>query len=75
MAPGGPEQVPGWLMIPTGSVGQPTNHLDLRFPMFGGHMALRAYVFQRLWALGRFGIDLCKAKSPKAKFRVTPPLG
>ena len=31
MASGGPEQVPGWLMRPMGSAGQPTNDLDLRF--------------------------------------------
>ena len=33
MVPGGPEQVPGWLMMPMGGAGQPTSDLDLCFPM------------------------------------------
>ena len=33
MAPGGPEQVPGWFMMPMGGAGQPMSDLDLRFPM------------------------------------------
>ena len=37
MAPGGPEQVPGWLMMAMGGVGQPTTDLSLRFPLFWGH--------------------------------------
>ena len=45
MVPGGPEQVPGWPMRPMGGAGQPTSDLDIRFPIFVGHMVLRAYVF------------------------------
>ena len=33
MAPGGPEQVSGWLMMTMGRAGQPTSDLDLRFPI------------------------------------------
>ena len=40
MAPGRLERVPGWLMMAMGGVGQPRTDLDLRFPMFGGHMTL-----------------------------------
>ena len=44
MAPGGPEQVPGWFMMPMGSAGQPTSDLDLRFQMMLVHLSIRAYV-------------------------------
>ena len=40
MDPGGPEQVPGWLMMPMGGFGQPASDLSLRFPMFLGHLTL-----------------------------------
>ena len=40
MSPGGHEQVPGWLMMAMGGVGQPTSDLSLRFPMFLGHRTL-----------------------------------
>ena len=40
MAPGEPEQVPGWLMMAMGGVGQPTSDLSVRFPMFWGHQTL-----------------------------------
>ena len=40
MAPGEPEQVPGWLMMAMGGVGQATSDLSLRFPMSWGHQTL-----------------------------------
>lgn len=45
MAPGVPEQVPGWFMIPMEGAGQPTSDLDLRFPMMLAHLSICAYVF------------------------------
>ena len=46
MAPGGPEQVPGWFMMPMGGAGQPTSDLDLRFPLILAHLSILAYVFR-----------------------------
>ena len=39
MVPGGPEQVPGWVMMAMGGFGQPTSDLSLRLHSF--------------WAIGR----------------------
>ena len=38
MALGGPEHVPGWLMMPMGGAGQPTSDLDLRFHIILAHL-------------------------------------
>ena len=40
MAPGGPEQVPGWSMMPMGGAEQHTSDLDLRFHMLLAHMSI-----------------------------------
>ena len=40
IAPGGPEEVPGWPMRPMGGAGQPMGHLDLRFPILLGPLTL-----------------------------------
>ena len=53
IAPGEPEQVPGWPMMPVGGAGQPMGHLDLRFPMHLEHLSIWTYVFQCFGALGR----------------------
>ena len=40
MVPGGPEQVPGWLMMPMGGAGQPMGDLSLRFLMCLAHVSI-----------------------------------
>ena len=40
MVPGGPEQVPGWSMMPMGGAEQHTSDLELRFPMILAHMPI-----------------------------------
>ena len=62
----------GWPMMPTGGVGQPMVHLDLRVPMNLEHMSIWTYVFQCFWALGRSRCTLVQPKSSKAKFRSIP---
>ena len=73
MAPGGPEQVPGWFMMPMGGAGQPTSDLDLRVPNVYGayvHLSLR---FHMILGPRTLSLHACAAKSPKAEFR-HPPL-
>ena len=72
MAPGGPEQAPGWLMKAMGGVGQPTNDLSLRFPMLLGHRTLWAYVFQCFGALGRSRLTPVQRNRPEGS-KVGPP--
>ena len=36
MAPGGPEQVPGWPMRPMGGAGQPFCNMDIKFDIVWG---------------------------------------
>ena len=74
MASGGPEQVPGLLMMTMGGAEQPTSHLDVRFPMFLAHASILIYVFQSFWAFGRSRLMPVQPNRPRPR-KDQPPLG
>ena len=75
MAPGGPEEVPGWLMRHMGGAGQPMGHLDLHFPMFLVHLFIFDLRFPMFWGPRTLSLHPCAAKSPGGEFGLTSDLG
>ena len=75
MAPGGPERVPGWLMMAMGGVGQPTSDLSLRFPLFFLPPDALSLRFPMLLGPRTLSQGACAVKPPKAELSITPPWG
>ena len=73
MAPGEPEQVPGWLMMAMGGVWQPTIDLSLRFAVFFAIGRSELTFFEDSGPSDALAARLC-CQNVKRRVRVDPPL-